>query len=99
MKPETRETVLMILKADGTVTQPLMDAIVFAMEGGVIDPIVPREEAREIFHVGNRALEKMANKGLIDRVMGSGSRALGYSRPSVARLALGLSIKKGQRAR
>ena len=51
MKPETRNTVLMILRADGTVSQPMMDAIVVAMDGGTLENVVKRSEARSILGV------------------------------------------------
>ena len=95
MKPETRNTVLMILRADGTVSQPMMDAIVVAMDGGTLENVVNRSEARSILGVSLRQLDKMAKSGRLDRVMGCGSRGIGYTRASVTRCALAFSLNKG----
>lgn len=97
MKAETRATVVMILKSDDTITQRAMDAILLAMDGNVLEEIVTREEARRIFHVGNRALQKMVKRGILDPVLGSGSRSIGYSRASVTALAVSFSTRKGRR--
>ena len=87
----------MILKSDDTITQRAMDAILLAMDGNVLEEIVTREEARRIFHVGNRALQKMVKRGVLDPVLGSGSRSIGYTRASVTALAVSFSIRKGRR--
>ena len=52
----------MILKSDPSITQQAMDAILFAIDGGVLDEVVTREEARHVFHVSNRQLEKWPSR-------------------------------------
>lgn len=95
MKPETRKMILMILQSDGTVSQPMMDSIVTAMDGGALENVVKRNEAKIILGVSLRQLDKMAKAGRLDRVMGCGSRGIGYTRSSVTRCALAFSLTKG----
>lgn len=95
MKPESRKMILMILQSDGTVSQPMMDAIVTAMDGGALENVVKRNEAKIILGVSLRQLDKMAKSGRLDRVMGCGSRGIGYTRASVTRCALAFSLNKG----
>ena len=97
MKPETRQTVLMILKADPTVTPQLLDAIALAMEGGELQRIVRIKEAADLIRVSERQVYYLAKVGKLQRIMGSGSRALGFTRASVANYLLARSLENANR--
>lgn len=84
----------MILKSDGTVTQPVMDAILLAMDGGSPQQVVKRAEAQKILGVSLRQLDKLANAGHLERIPGIGSRGIGYSFASVARYSNALTLKR-----
>ena len=97
MKKETRDTVLMILKADPTVTQQLLDAIALAMEGGELSPLVHVKEAVDLIRVSERQVYYLAKVGKLKRVPGTGSRALGFTRASVANYLLARSLENANR--
>ena len=97
MKPETRDTVLMILRADHTVTQPLMDAILKALDGGEAPEVLHVKEVARRMKVTERHVFNIANSGLIQRVPGVGKRAIGFTRASVDNYLLARSIENERR--
>ena len=94
MKSETRETVLMILRADPTVTQVEMDVVAVALDGGALEKPVKVREAIDILGVSRRQLFYMAKVGKLKKVMGIGSRGIGFTRASITGCALSLTLKK-----
>lgn len=94
MKPETRATVLMVLQSDPTITKLQLDAVILALDGNVLDNVVKRPEALKILRVSDRQLDYYAAKGMLIRVPGCGRRGIGFTRPSVANLALALDTKR-----
>ena len=87
----------MILKADPTVTQQLIDGIDLAMDGGELRRIVSIKEAADLIRVSERQVYYLAKIGKLERVMGTGSRALGFSRASVANYLLARTLRNTDR--
>ena len=87
----------MILKADPTVTQQLIDGIDLAMDGGELRRIVRIKEAADLIRVSERQVYYLAKIGKLERVMGTGSRALGFSRASVANYLLARTLRNTDR--
>ena len=83
----------MILKADPTVTQQLIDGIDLAMDGGELRRIVRVKEAADLIRVSERQVYYLAKIGKLQRVMGTGSRAIGFSRASVANYLLARTLQ------
>ena len=98
MKPQTRDTVLMILRADPTVTQQLMQSILVAMDGGTLEEVVSLADAMRVLRCSRRQVFYMAKVGKLRRVMGIGSRGIGFTRASLTGCALAISLENANQS-
>jgi len=93
MRPTTRDIIRAALSADDTVPAGERARILASLDGppeqaqaAAMEPVVGFDEALRITGLAGNTLRLLARQGRIERVRGSGRRAVGYTRRSIRAL-------------